>query len=102
MFGLNGWDIILLFVLFLMIEHLIEKILLFFTAKAAIKQAGILGTTKVEIMKQTTEIVNAATEEAQKIILEKVKKVAKEEVIKIIDAENKNIALTLEKNKKKK
>ncbi len=101
MFGLDGWDIILLFVLFLMLEHLIEKVLLFFTAKAAIKQAGILGTTKEEIMKETTKIVNAATEEAQKLILEKAKKVAKDEVIRIVDAENKNIALTLEKNKKK-
>lgn len=102
MFELSLLDILFIFILFLMIEHLFRQFLLFMTTRAAVKQAGIIGSTKEEILKQTTAIVNEVTSKIQETILTKVDTKIKEEVIKIVDAENKNVVLTLSKDKSKK
>lgn len=102
MFNLTFMDILFIFLLFLMLEHLFEKFLLFLTTKAAIKQAGILGVTKDEILKEVTNIVNGVTNAMQEKILTDMDKKIKEEVIKLVDAENKNIALSVTKKRTKK
>lgn len=98
---LNGWDILAIILGVILIENIIKNILLFITTKEAIKRAGIIGSTKQEILKQTTDLVKTITKEMQIELLAYVKETTKSEVIRLIDAENKNIALTLEPTKKK-
>ncbi len=96
---LNGWDIIAIIITLFVIDHIIEKALLFRTTKIAIKHAKILGVSEEEILKKAVDIVNDATTEVQKLLLEKAKKMD-DEVIKLVDAENKNIKLIISENKK--
>lgn len=94
------YDVLFIFMLYLMVAHLVEKFLLYLTAKKAIKQAGIIGSTKEQILEETTAIINKSIEEAQKIMLKDIDARINSEVIRIIDAENEDVVLQLNKKKK--
>ena len=98
---LNGWSFLLIIIILMVITSIIDKILLYKTTSNAIKKANMLGVTKDEILKQTVELVNSKTAEVQQLLLNKVNKI-EDDVLKLVDIENKNVVLTVTKTEDKK